>query len=174
MVDAAPRSAPQRVAPDEGQPGRQHGCTRDDRPLRAPDIGDDGVSLNMRLEIFHQLDVLPDRRGENDQVGVRHHHRVIGGHVDGMTHHRLLEHILVVDTDQQTSRPLLTRRQRDRPTDQTQANDGDPVEERTCGSGGTRLNDRKPATVLGHVDVRFPTRDAGPAPRRCSARSRVR
>ena len=90
-----------------------------------------------------QREVLADRRGQDDQVGLGQHDQIVGRDVDGVQPHRRLEHVLVVDGDHERRRPELPRRQRDRAADQAQADDADLLEDRRLGGARqrARLND---------------------------------
>ena len=74
---------------------------------------------------LEQREVLPDRRREDDEVRFGQHDQVVGGDVDGVQPHRRLEHVLVVDGDDERRRPELARRQRNRAADQPEADDAD-------------------------------------------------
>ena len=102
----------------------------DDRPLRAAGVGDDGRLAHVLVEFAEQRDVLPDRRREDHEVGLGQHDQIVGRDVDRVQPHRRLEHVLVVDADDERRRPDLARRQRDRPADQAEADDADLLKDR--------------------------------------------
>ena len=67
-----------------------------------------------------------------------------------MEPHRRLEHVLVVDGDDERRRPDLPRRQRNRSADQPQADDADLLEDRRCPSRRAGLDNGE-----FHDDCRF-------------------
>ena len=79
---------------------------------------------------LEQREVLPHRRGQDDEVGLGQHDQVVGRDVDRVQPHRRLEHVLVVDGDDERRRPELARGQRDRPADQAETDDADLLEDR--------------------------------------------
>jgi hypothetical protein len=136
MLESTDGSAAERVAADEGEARRQCPGSVDDRPLGAAGIRDDRRLPDVLVELGQQRDVLTHGRGENDQVGLGEHHHVVGRDVDGMETHRRLEDILVIDSDDQRRRPELTRREGNRPADETEPDNADLLEHR--GLGGYR------------------------------------
>ena len=89
-----------------------------------------------------QREVLPHRRRQDDEVGLGEDDQVVGRHVDRVQAHRRLEHVLVVDGDDERLRPDLPRGQRDRSADEPQPDDADFVEDRRLSFGEDRwLND---------------------------------
>ena len=101
-----------------------------------------------------------DRRREDDDVRLGEHDQVVGRDVDGVQPHRRLEHVLVVDADDQRLRPELPRRQRDRTANQAEADDADLVEDRrlpsTAGNGRPGCNADRYETQA--TESRRPTR----------------
>ena len=61
---------------------------------------------------------------------------IVGGDVDGVQPHRGLEHVLVVDGDDERGRPELARRQRNRSADQPEPDDADLLEDRRLSGAG--------------------------------------
>ena len=64
-------------------------------------------------------------RREHDQVRFSQHDQIVGGDIYGMEPHRRLEHVLVVDGNDEGGRPQLARRERNRSANQAQADDAD-------------------------------------------------
>ena len=86
---------------------RQRPRGLDDRALGAAGVGDDGRLADVLVQLGEQLDVLPDRRGQNHEIDLGEHDRIVGGDVDGVQPHRRFEHVLVVDGDDERRRPEL-------------------------------------------------------------------
>ena len=130
MLDAAARRAAERVAADEREPIRKRRGRLDHGPLCAACVRDDGGSRDVVWQLAENFEVLLNRRGENHEVGVGQHDRIVGGHVDGMEHHRPLEDVLAIDADDERRRPDLPRRERNRSADETQSDDADALKDR--------------------------------------------
>ena len=129
VLEAALRGAAERMAADEREARRQQPRGVDDRALGAAGVGDDRRLTDVLVELREQRDVLPHRRREDHDVGLGQHDQVVGRDVDRVQPHRRLEHVLVVDADDQRLRPDLPRRQRDRSADQAEADDADLLED---------------------------------------------
>ena len=71
-----------------------------------------------------QAGVLADRRGEDDQVRLGHHHEVVAADVDGVHLHRRLQDVLAIDRDQQAVGPAPARRERQGSANQAAPDDG--------------------------------------------------
>ncbi len=81
------------------------------------------------VEQAKQFDVLPHGRGEDHEIGFGEHDGIVRRDVDRMQPHRRLEHVLVVDADDQRRRPDLPRRQGNRSADQPETDDADFLED---------------------------------------------
>ena len=128
-------------------------------------------------EPFEDPDVLANRRGQDDQIGVRHHDQIVATDVDGVKPHRGLEDVLAVDRDHEAARPALTRRQRERAADQAAPDDADTREEAVVGvcrsAMGSVFTTRSPkaagasAAIAERLQPRLPRHAAYPL-RRCA------
>ena len=76
-------------------------------------------------EPFEDLDVLANRSGQDDQIGVRHHDQIVATDVYGVKPHRGLQDVLPVHSDHEAARPAVTRRHRERPADEAASDDAD-------------------------------------------------
>ena len=130
MLEPASSGARQRMAADEREARRQRPRRGDDLALRAAGVGDDGGFAHVLVELLQQRDVLPDRRGEHDEIGFGQDDEIVRGDVDRVQPHRRFEDVLVVHGDHQRRRPQLARLERDRPANQPQADDPDLLEDR--------------------------------------------
>ena len=133
------------------------------------------------------LEVLLNRRRENHEIRFRQHDRIVGRDVDGMKHHRALEHVLAIYADDEPGRPDLPRRQRDRSADQSQSDDPDALKDRRlsglrpgCSTGSCRPSDtaqlpRSSNLPISNLPILTgPSRASRPARRRCCGRSPAR
>ena len=141
VLDAAPRRAAEGMPADEGEARRQLAGRFDRRPLRAPDVGHHRGGGDVALELGEPIDVLLHRRRENDEVRLGHHHGVVGGDVDGVEHHRLLEDLLAIDADDEAGGPVPPRREGDRAADEPEADDRHLLERRRARRRRLRLDD---------------------------------
>ncbi len=69
-------------------------------------------------ELSKYLEVLLNGCREDDEIRLGQHHRIVCGNVDGVQYHRALEHVLPIDPNDETGRPDLPRRKRDRSSDE--------------------------------------------------------
>ena len=79
---------------------------------------------------LQDLEILLNRRGENDEIGVGEDHRIVRSDIDRVENHRPLEDILLIHADDERGGPGLARRERNRSADQSQTNDADALEDR--------------------------------------------
>ena len=184
VLESALCRAAQWMAADEGEPRRQGPRCIDHGSLRPACVGDDGRLPDVVVEIREERDVLSGRRGKNHEVGLCEHDQIVCSHIDRVPAHRLFEHVLVVDTDNERTWPDLAGGQSDRSADQAQADDADLLENRPLPlAGAAGLNDWKFHCGLRIDDcglqssipfLTIPIRGASPVPGRCCGRSRAR
>jgi hypothetical protein len=136
VLEAALRRTRERMAADERKARRQRASGFHNRPLRAAGVGDHRRLTDVLVELRQQRDVGLHRGRENHDVGFGEDDEIVGRDVDGVQPHRGLEHVLVVDADDQRLGPQLARRERDGPADQAQTDDADLLEYRRRSRGG--------------------------------------
>ena len=129
VCNPASSGAAEWMTADEGKSVRQRRRGFDDRPFRTASICHDRGAHDVVWQRFEDLQILLNRRGENDEVGVGQHDRIVGRDIDGMKDHRPLEHILLIDADDEPGGPGLSSRERNRSAYQPQTDDADPLKD---------------------------------------------
>ena len=74
--------------------------------------------VTFSAQLSKYLEVLLNGCRENDEIRLGQHDRIVCGDVDGVQHHRALEHVFAIDANHETGRPDLPRRERNRSADQ--------------------------------------------------------
>jgi hypothetical protein len=171
VLEPARRRSAEGMPANEREARRQLPRGRDDVPLRAAGIGDDGGPCQAFVELPEPQEILSHGSGEDHHVGVREDEKVVRGDVDRMQPHGRLEHVLVVHRNDERLRPELACRERNRSPDQTEADDPDLLEDGGCAFDTTaRLDDRK----LHGRSLSFPSRVSARARGRCCVQSPAR
>ena len=137
-------------------------------------------------QLPENLEVLLNGRRENHEIRFGKHDRIVCGDVDGVQHHRALEHVLAIDANHETGRPDLPRRERDRSADQPQPDDADALKDRRLPGILLRPQHRQ-LLSLRHYALNLPicqspicqspngpSRASPPARRRCCVQSPAR
>ena len=187
VLDPAARRAAEWMTADERQAIRKRRRGVDDRPLGAAGVGHDCRAGDVLAELAKHLEVLLNGRREDDEIRFGQHHRIVCGDVDGVQHHRALEHVFAIDANHETGRPDLPRRQRNRSADEPESDDADALEDRRLSRVLLRLQHRQLLSLRHSRSPIFqspisnlpilpsvPSRASPRARRRCCVRSPAR
>ena len=92
-------------------------------PTSVHDRGWPAVLARLR----EQLDILADRRGQDDQIDLADVRKVVGRAIDGATAQRMRLDRPSIDADDPARRPSFSQAKRDGAADEAKACDGDGV-----------------------------------------------
>jgi hypothetical protein len=127
VFNPASSRAAEWMTANERKPIGQRRRGFDDRPFRAAGVCHDRGAHDVVRQRVEDFQILPDRRGENDEVGVGQNDWIVRGDIDGMKDHCALQHILLIDADDEPGRPCLSSGERNRSAYQSQTDDADPL-----------------------------------------------
>ncbi len=84
-----------------------------------------------------------DGSGQHDELRVGRHDEIVGADIRRVRAHRGLDHVLAIHRDDEHRRPQPPHAERDRRTNQAEADDGDPLKGRVGSVCPTRSSHRQ-------------------------------
>jgi hypothetical protein len=120
-TDRDSQSRSRRVPPRQSD-GRTH-----DIALGAADVGDDSALSSAGHDLRQQLDILADRRRQDDQIDWSDVGDGAGRAIDRAARRGVREYRRPIDRGDEDRRPPLAHGERDRPADQAQADYRQPM-----------------------------------------------